>query len=219
MGRGAHILASRLNAGKPMGPPARPTMQNKANSKEVSSLKSQVSRRRGQATNHPTSQFTLAACRKTSYGVTTSRACVRNKANSQGLLTASGRPVVPNKANSPGTCVRNKANLQGLVQNRVTLFGWHRQTRLTVLSRLGWSIRSPTGKQVCPCHPAVQNKANSRKKTRPRWPRHVGDQPYKQSQFPWAGCFSVLCCVGHGEGAVEPRKAGMRAELFTEKAP
>jgi hypothetical protein len=31
--------------------------------------------------------------------------------------------------------------------------GWHRQTRLTVRLRGRLSVRNPTGKQVCPCHP------------------------------------------------------------------
>ena len=35
-----------------------------------------------------------------------------------------------------------------------TLAGWHRQTRLTVQFRLSLSIRSPTGKRVCPCYPS-----------------------------------------------------------------
>lgn len=35
-----------------------------------------------------------------------------------------------------------------------TLAGWHRQTCLTVRFRVGLSVRSPTGKRVCPCHPS-----------------------------------------------------------------
>jgi hypothetical protein len=51
--------------------PVRPIMQNKANLKEVSSLRLQVSSRRAQASNHPPSHSRL--CWKTPYGV--SRGC------------------------------------------------------------------------------------------------------------------------------------------------
>jgi hypothetical protein len=42
------------------------------------------------------------------------------------------------------------------------VFGWHRQTCLTVLFRLAASIRVSMGKRVCPCHPLLGRLALNR---------------------------------------------------------
>jgi hypothetical protein len=73
----ARILADRRNIERPTGPRSAdgdaPIMLNKANLKEVSSLRFQVSSRRGQASNHPTSHLKLHTSKQTPYGVTTNR--------------------------------------------------------------------------------------------------------------------------------------------------
>ena len=73
--------------------PARASMQNKANLNGVSSLKFEVSSRRGQASNHPASH--LAPCGK--------------------RLMASARPVVQNKANLQTACCAKQSQFPGPV--------------------------------------------------------------------------------------------------------
>jgi len=94
--------------GRPRQRPGRATVQNKANLRGVSSLRFQVSSRRGHASNHPTLPCRLSTCRKTPYGVSKAYRAKQSQFVPPGgwwarpALRSGGEAVVRNKANFDG---------------------------------------------------------------------------------------------------------------------
>jgi len=160
--------------------------------------KFQVSSRTGQGSISPTSNFTLQTPLKRLAASLQTRPIVRNKANSW-----TGGP------GGPGASCETKPICREQPAGKRKPRGGLRQTKPN-LGRMGYLGKHLRGvRDGCMTEPAVRNKANLRRKTKPRRPRHTRTACCaKQSQL--AGLFGLSRievsrqCGGSGGGGCRP---------------